>query len=489
MSFTQGNRGLTLGLATVIGSLTLLAPTLASAATTPNTDSQSSSQASTPTKVTTRTATVSMPATAYYGTKGETYVLSGSNDQVKMQSNHNLKNYTKTTWTATAQTDITTPDGQTARYLYVKNAKNGANGWVLQSSLKAGRNYQVTATTKIKAKNYIKAKQFKKAKAPTQKIYQLSGKKAAMTWTNGKALSKTKTYKATKKRMYYQKGKAYSYYYVTSGKTKGWVWHKDLKKGTYYDVAKHQAALKKKLKKYLSSVTKDKTSEVAFYNLTPVKGSKAAKAKHASVYKSGKLAVNSRGNHVTTSASTYKLYIAAYLMNLKKQHQFSWTKANRAGMTRMIVDSANDYPVSILNKYGRTNVNRWLASQGYYGTPFSSNRNTVTTANSLVKVLKDLQYGKKAFTNKKDRAFILSLMKRQVYRRGIPTGVTRANKGTVVRDKVGFLDDNNGDAGIVTMPNGQRYILVVLTWGHGQHGFTGFPRIANIAEHVQKIAY
>jgi len=254
-------------------------------------------------------------------------------------------------------------------------------------------------------------------------------------------------------------------------------------------VTKRQKHIKTKLKKYLNAVTRDKTAAVSFYNLTPVKGSPAAKAAHAAVYRQGKLAVHARGNHVTTSASTYKLYIAAYLMHLKQRHRFSWTKANRAGMTRMIVHSANDYPVSVLQKHGRTPINHWIASQGYYGKTFSARRASRTPANSLVKVLQDLQGGRRAFSHRRDRNFILKQMGRQVYRRGIPTGVQRANKGTTVQDKVGFLADNNGDAGIVTLPNGQRYLLVILTWGRGQHGFTGYPRIARIAEHVQRIVY
>lgn len=80
-------------------------------------------------------------------------------------------------------------------------------------------------------------------------------------------------------------------------------------------------------------------------------------------------------------------------------------------------------------------------------------------------------------------------MGEQVYRTGIPTGVAAANKGTTVQDKVGFLNDTNNDAAIVTMPNGQRYILVIMTHGHGQSGFSGFPKIAKIAKKVQTIVY
>lgn len=477
MKLSVTKRGLGLLLAGVISGGLLATPS-------------ASADNATATRPTTRTATVKLRPTAYYSVRaGKTYRFTDAHTQVKLSANHDLKNYRQTTWTATGRSDVTTPNGQTTRYLYVKNARNGATGWVAAKLMKAGRHYQVDGAQKIKAKNYVRAKSFKKAKAPTQKLYQFSGKSGAMHWVKGQTISKKKTYRATKKRHYYQNGKTYCYYYVTSGKTKGWVWHKDLKKGTYYDVAKHQAAIRKRLKTYLTSVTKDKTAEVAFYNLSPVKGSKAAKAPHASVYKAGKLAVNARGKYSTVSASTYKLYIAAYVLHLKQQKRFKWTKANRAGVTRMIVNSANDYPVSILRKYGRTNINRWLASQGYYGNTFSATRASRTTANSLIKVLKDLQNGKKAFSNKSDRAFILKLMGKQVYRKGIPTGAARANKGTKVQDKVGFLESNNGDAGIVRLPNGQRYLLVVLTWGHHQSGFSGFPRIAKITKKVQQIVY
>ncbi len=432
---------------------------------------------------TTRTTTKSMKAQAFFTIKdGYTYAISGPTSHVTMKDNHKLSNYNQTTWTATAQTDVKSPNGHVTRYYLVKNARNGAQGWVATANLKAGRNYQVSSIRGLKTRNYVYAK--------ADKVYQLSGKPAAMKWIHGKSLAKNQTYKATKQRTYYRQGKAYIYYYVTSTKgVKGWVWHKRLKPGTYYDVAKKQRAIKSQLQKYLNSVTKDGTSEVAFYNLSPVKGSKAAKAAHPTIYSAGKLAVNSRGSHVTTSASTYKLYIAAYVLHLKQQHKWSWSKANTKGMRNMILISDNNYPVSILNRYGRSNINHWLASQGYYGNPFSRVRNTRTTANSLVKVLRDLQDGKRAFSNKSDRGKVLSLMGKQVYRRGIPTGAAQAMRGTKVQDKVGFLNDNNGDAGIVTMPNGQRYILAVLTWGHHQSGFSGYPRIAKITKNVQKIVY
>ncbi|MFC6181106.1 serine hydrolase [Lactiplantibacillus daowaiensis] len=440
--------------------------------------------ASTSTAVpTTRTATVPIKAQPYYtGTTGQLVTLAGTEQQVTITPSQALKAYAKTTWIVTGQTDITMPTGTTTRYYQVKNAKDGVEGWLDQAAAKPGHNYQTGAPVTKKAKNYVTAK--------TGKVYQLSGTRAAMQLSNGRSLSKKQTYRATKQRYYYRHGTKYLYFYVKSTNgTKGWVWHKYLKGGTYVAVAKKQQAIKKRLRSYLTGVTKDSTCMVSFYNLAPKAGSKAAKANNAAVYADGKLAVHARGNQVTTSASTYKLYIAAYLMHLKQQKRFSWTAANRAGMQRMIVNSANDYPESILHRYGATNINRWLASQGYYGGVFRANRNASTTANSLKQVLLDLQNGKKAFTNKRDRAYILSLMGRQLYRRGIPTGTAQALAGTTVQDKVGFLYDHNSDAAIVTMPNGHRYVLVVMTKGHGQSGFSGFPRIAKIAKQVQKIVY
>lgn len=80
-------------------------------------------------------------------------------------------------------------------------------------------------------------------------------------------------------------------------------------------------------------------------------------------------------------------------------------------------------------------------------------------------------------------------MGQQNYRTGIPTGAAEAKSGTTVQDKVGFLDDTNNDAAIVTLPNGQRYILVIMTNGHNQSNLSGFPRIAEIAKNVQNIVY
>jgi hypothetical protein len=127
-------------------------------------------------------------------------------------------------------------------------------------------------------------------------------------------------------------------------------------------------------------------------------------------------------------------------------------------------------------------LNTFNKSQGWYPAVFQTGEGVQTTSYSLQLLLKDLEAGTGAFQNKSDQAKILNLMGKQVYRTGIPTGAAEANAGTTVQDKVGFLDDTNNDAAIVTLPNGQKYILVIMTNGHNQSGFSGFPRIAEIAK-------
>lgn len=254
-------------------------------------------------------------------------------------------------------------------------------------------------------------------------------------------------------------------------------------------IKQKQRAIKQKLQRYLDSVTADKTASVSFYNLSPQKGSQAAEKKDAAVYQEGKLAVAANAHTAEVAASTFKLFITAFLMKEKLAGNFSWTTANQTGFNNMIVYSQNDYADQELASYGMGTINSFIANQGWYSPVFVDGQDAQTTATSLMMLLRNLAKGTGVFTNTSDRKYILSLMKKQVYRTGIPTGASEAQKGTTVQDKVGFLDDTNNDAGIVTLPNGQQYLLVIMTHGHNQSGFSGFPRIAKITKHIQEIVY
>ncbi|MFC6289069.1 serine hydrolase [Levilactobacillus angrenensis] len=255
-------------------------------------------------------------------------------------------------------------------------------------------------------------------------------------------------------------------------------------------ITHEQRRVKKQLYTYLKHITADGNTSVSFYNLGAVAGSRSAQSAVANkFYQRGKLAASANAHTPEVSASTYKLYIAAYLFHLSQQHAYTWTPTNQDGFHRMIVNSANDFPEDILDTYGLDGLNAFLASEGLYTPTFVAGQEATTTATSLRKMLVKLARAQAPFNNAHNRSWLLSLMKKQVYRDGIPAGAAAATKGTIVADKVGWLADTNNDAGIVTLPNGQRYVLVIMTHGAGQSGFSGFPRMGQSTKHIQKLVY
>ncbi|RRK09391.1 SEC10/PgrA surface exclusion domain-containing protein [Lactiplantibacillus garii] len=195
---------------------------------------------------------------AYYTTKsGKSYRFKGKAKHLKLTANHKLKSYQKTTWVATRKVTLT-KHGHKTVYYDVTNARNHARGWVRRSYLKAGRNFQMTNPKKMTTKRYVRAKK--------GKIYQLKGNRNYVKFTKGRALVAGKTYKATKRRTVYKRGKAVTYYYVTSSHgVKGWVWNHSLK-------AKRKAATKTPVK-----VTTTITAKPATQPQTKVTPSQPAK--------------------------------------------------------------------------------------------------------------------------------------------------------------------------------------------------------------------
>lgn len=248
-----------------------------------------------------------------------------------------------------------------------------------------------------------------------------------------------------------------------------------------------QQKIKAALTSYLRSVTSDGTASVTFFNLAPTADSAAANSGSAAVYARGKLAVSSNGATTVTSASTYKLFIAAYLFHLDRIGAFTWTASDKSGFEDMIVNSGNTYPEEILAKYGEATIDAWLKTQGW-GAVFTTNAAASTTSDDLANLLEQLAAGKGPFSDPANRAWLLKLMGEQIYRTGIPAAAAATTSGATVQDKVGFLNDVNNDAGIVTLPNGQRYVLVIMTSGHDQTQLD-FSRINTIAAKVQQIVY
>lgn len=150
---------------------------------------------------------------------GSTYQLKGSAKKTTLKANHALKNYRSTTWMKT-KTMTLKRKGKSTTYYYVRNAKNGATGWVKPSYLKAGKNFQ-GQNAKRSSGRYKRAK--------NGKYFNISGNNNYVKFGKGTTLSASATYTRSKTRTIYKSGKAYQYDYITSGKSHGWTWHNYLK--------------------------------------------------------------------------------------------------------------------------------------------------------------------------------------------------------------------------------------------------------------------
>ncbi len=219
----------------------------------------------------------------------------------------------------------------------------------------------------------------------------------------------------------------------------------------------------KGLQSYLDEVTKGKNISVSVQQL------------------SGEFwSAESNGNKRMTSASTYKLFMAQFVMNKIDNGQLGWGSSalgtNVDGcMYNMIVRSANDCPEYWLSVYGRNSINSYLQSVGYESVFSNSGQVASTTANSLRKILTNLYFGDNFSAGNANK--LRELMASQIYRQGIPSGTQHR-----VADKVGFLDGVLNDAGIVYHPKGD-YVLVIMTEGES------WAKIAEITREIERIMY
>lgn len=181
------------------------------------------------------------------------------------------------------------------------------------------------------------------------------------------------------------------------------------------------------------------------------------------------------------SASTYKLFISLLLFDKINAGQIHWSDSiqgtNVEGcLYNTIIYSANNCAEQWINEWGRPAINSALYSKGFSSsTTFVAPDATHTSAQDLRKLLLGL-YNQTLF-NSSDAGRLIGLMKRQVYRSGIPAG-----SSGVVADKVGFLWDYLNDAAIVYHPRGT-YVLVVMTKGES------WGKIAEITKQIEKIMY
>jgi beta-lactamase class A len=183
------------------------------------------------------------------------------------------------------------------------------------------------------------------------------------------------------------------------------------------------------------------------------------------------------GSRQFVTASTYKLFVAFSTLKRVDVGQMNWNDANISNgrnlstcFDDMIVKSDNACAEALIKKIGANSLNADIKSIGLADTAFSADNN-MTTPNDLANYLTQLEKGKLPLkTESRDR--LLSAMKRNVYRQGVPAGATGQTA-----DKVGFLWGLLHDAAIVYSPKGT-YVLAVMSDG---------STWANIADLTRKI--
>ena len=171
---------------------------------------------------------------------------------------------------------------------------------------------------------------------------------------------------------------------------------------------------------------------------------------------------NANGDKQFIAASTYKLYVSYDWFKRVEAGKASWSdtiNGQRADkcFEAMIVVSDNACAKAFATAVGGFGaVDASMKSLGLRHTSLST-ANLYTTANDLAYFMYRLENG--TLASSADRARLVDLMKRQVYRDGIPAGV-----GVPVADKVGFVDGYLNDAGIVYAPK-RTYSMVIMSYG------------------------
>jgi beta-lactamase class A len=184
-----------------------------------------------------------------------------------------------------------------------------------------------------------------------------------------------------------------------------------------------------------------------------------------------------QGDKSFRTASTYKLFVAYGALKRVESGQWSWSMQVNGGrdlakcLDDMIVKSDNPCGETLLDKIGFKTLTSELKAIGLNNSSFTCACGfPVTTANDLVRFNGALQAGQ--LLNADSTSRLIGLMKRNVYRQGIPKGASGQTA-----DKVGFLDAFLHDAAIVYSPSGT-YALTIMTEGSSW---------ANMAELTRKI--
>jgi len=182
----------------------------------------------------------------------------------------------------------------------------------------------------------------------------------------------------------------------------------------------------------------------------------------------------------STSASTYKLYVAYSVLKRIEEGLWNWSDNFLGGQDvsscfdDMIVNSDNNCAEAFLSKIGGAAVITEAHSIGCYDIVFSSVNYAKATSSDLALFLTKLEKGQ-ILNQQSSRDRLIDAMKRNVYREGIPA----ASNG-VVANKVGFIEAILNDAAIIYNPTGV-YVLVIMT------NHSSWEKIASITSKIEEL--
>lgn len=185
-----------------------------------------------------------------------------------------------------------------------------------------------------------------------------------------------------------------------------------------------------------------------------------------------------RADTVYRTASTYKLFVAYGVLKRIESGAWHWSDQVQGGrdvtkcLDDMIVKSDNACGEAMLSKIGYTTLTKEIRAAGLTQSSFLHDF-PETTAGDLTTFVGALQSGQ--LLNASSTNTLLSAMKRNIYRQGIPAGASGQTA-----DKVGFLDAFLHDAGIVYSPTGT-YALTVMTEG------SSWATIADLTRQIEKL--
>lgn len=178
------------------------------------------------------------------------------------------------------------------------------------------------------------------------------------------------------------------------------------------------------------------------------------------------------------TASTYKLFVAYGALKRVESGAWHWSDQIQGGrdltkcLDDMIVKSDNACGEAMLGKIGYSQLTKEIQAVGLMKSSFLHDF-PETTAGDLTTFVGALQSGQ--LLNPNSTATLLSAMKRNVYRQGIPAGASGQTA-----DKVGFLDAFLHDAGVVYGPGGT-YALTIMTEG------SSWATIADLTRQIENL--